>query len=84
MAPSFGIEPHHSPSSDSTSNTTLLTGQTNVRLSILPLLSIEPINNFTVQTNPFLFGLVSTTFAFAGFHSFCLQLSSSKTTLSSG
>ena len=72
MAPSLKIEPHHSPSPDSTSNTTLLFGCTNIQLSTLPFLSIEPINNFPVRTNPFLSGKVSTTFA--SFHSFCLEL----------
>ena len=81
MAPSSGIEPHHSILSDSTSNTTLSTGRINVRLSILPFLSIEPINNFTVRTNPFSSGKVSITFA--SFHSFRLQLLSFKMAMSS-
>ena len=81
MAPSSGIHPHHSTSSDSTSNTTLSTGCTNVRFSILPFLSIEPTNNFIVRTNPFSSGKVSITFE--SFHSFCLQLSSSKMTMPS-
>ena len=81
MAPSLEIEPHHSALSDSTSNATLSTGRTNVWLSILPFLSIEPINNFTGRTKPFSSGKVLITFA--SFHSFCLQLSSFKMTMSS-
>ena len=81
MALSLGIEPHHSLSSDQTSNKTLSTGRTNVRLSILPFLSIEPINNFTVQINSFSPGKLSITFA--SFLSFLLQLASFKMKMSS-
>ena len=81
MAPSLGIQPHHSTLSDSTSNTILSYGCTNVRLSILPFLSTEHINNFTVRTKPFSSEKVSITFA--SFHSFCLQLSSFKIIMSS-
>ena len=66
--------------SDSTSNTTWWTVYKNVRLFILPFLSNEPINNFTVRTKPFLPGKISITFA--SFHSFRLQLSSFKMTIS--
>ena len=79
MAPSSGIELHHSVSSDSTNNTILSTGRINVRLSILPFLSVEPTSNFTVRTNHFLSGKVLITFA--SFHSFHLQLSSFKITM---
>ena len=51
---------------------TLSTGRTNVWLAIIPFLSIEQINNFTIWTS---ITLVS-------FHSFCLQISSFKMTMS--
>ena len=69
-----------STSSDLTSNTTWSTGHQNVWLFILAFRSIEPINNFTVRTKPFLPGKVLITFA--SFHSFRLQLSSFKMTMS--
>ena len=69
-----------STSSDLTSTTTWSTGHQNVLLFILAFLSIEPINNFTLRINPFLPGKVSITFA--SFHSFRLQLSSFKMTIS--
>ena len=80
MAPSLGIESHHSTLSDSTSN---MTYQLVVQMfnSILPFLSIEPINNLTVPTKLFLSGKVLITFL--SFLSFRLQLSSFKMAMSS-
>ena len=69
-----------STSSDSTSNTTWWTVYKNVRLFMLPFLSNELINNFTIRTNSLLPGKVSITFA--SFHSSRLQLSSFKMTIS--
>ena len=79
MVPLLGIEPHLTLS-NSTSNTALSTACANIRLSILPFLSNEPINNITVRTKPFSSGKVSIIFAI--FHSFCPQLSFFKMTLS--
>ena len=76
MAALLGNEPNHSILTDSTINTTLSTGRTDIRLSLLPFLSVEPVNNFTVQANSFSFGKVALTFA--RFHSSRLQLSSFK------
>ena len=81
MVPLLGIEPHLTLS-NSTSNTALSTACANIRLSILPFLSNEPINNITVRTKPFSSG--NFLIIFAIFYSFCPQLSFFKMTLSFG